>query len=115
MPRPRPGRRPRQAARSRGGARGRRPGRGRGMTRFAYALAWVLAAPLALVRLAWRARRQPGYLAHVAERFGFYRGTASTQPLIWIHAVSVGETRAAAPLVAAFAVRHPRQRILLTH
>jgi 3-deoxy-D-manno-octulosonic-acid transferase len=85
------------------------------MTRFAYALAWLLAAPLAVGRLAWRARRQPGYLERVGERFGFYRGAASRQPLIWIHAVSVGETRAAALLVAALAVRHPRHRILLTH
>ena len=84
------------------------------MTRFLYRLAWLVLAPLALVRLAWRARRQRGYLAHVAERFGRYQPVAPARR-IWIHAVSVGETRAAAPLVEALAASHPRHRILLTH
>jgi 3-deoxy-D-manno-octulosonic-acid transferase len=84
------------------------------MMRLAYALAWLVAAPLALLRLAWRSRRQPGYLAHLGERFG--GGPPVPQvPRIWIHAVSVGETRAAAPLVAALARRHPGHRILVTH
>ena len=84
------------------------------MTRLAYALAWALAAPLALLRLAWRARRQPGYRAAIGERFGFF-APADRARRIWIHAVSVGETRAAAPIVAALAERHPGHRILLTH
>ena len=84
------------------------------MMRLAYALAWLVAAPLVLVRLAWRSRRQPGYLAHLAERFGG-GPPAPDVPRIWVHAVSVGETRAAAPLVAALALRHPRHRILVTH
>ena len=84
------------------------------MMRLAYALAWLVAAPLALVRLAWRARRQPGYLAHLAERFGG-GPPAPDVPRIWVHAVSVGETRAAAPLVAALARRYPGHRILVTH
>jgi 3-deoxy-D-manno-octulosonic-acid transferase len=84
------------------------------MTRFLYALAWALAAPLLIARLAWRARRQPGYLARLGERFGFY-APVDAAPRIWIHAVSVGETRAAAPLVEALAARHPGHRILLTH
>lgn len=71
-------------------------------------------APFALLRLAWRARRQPDYLRHVGERFGRYAFDAST-PLIWIHAVSVGETRAAQPLVHALRRAHPDHRILLTH
>jgi 3-deoxy-D-manno-octulosonic-acid transferase len=84
------------------------------MMRLAYTLAWLVAAPLALVRLAWRARRQPGYLAHVAERFGG-GPPAPPVPRIWVHAVSVGETRAAAPLVAELARRYPGHRILVTH
>jgi 3-deoxy-D-manno-octulosonic-acid transferase len=70
--------------------------------------------PWALLHLAWRARRQPAYLRHLGERFGFYRIRAG-KPLIWIHAVSVGETRAAEPLIAALAARHPDHAILLTH
>jgi 3-deoxy-D-manno-octulosonic-acid transferase len=84
------------------------------MTRFLYGLAWLLLAPLAVLRLAWRSRRQRGYLARLAERFGAYAPVAPA-PRIWIHAVSVGETRAAAPIIDALAASHPRHRILLTH
>ncbi len=84
------------------------------MTRLWYALLWLAAAPLALARLAWRSRRQPGYLDALGERFGSYPPAAAA-PRIWLHAVSVGETRAAAPIVAALARRHPGHRILLTH
>ena len=85
------------------------------MMRAAYGLAWAVAAPLAVARLAWRARRQRGYLEHVGERFARYGGPASGAPRIWVHAVSVGETRAAAPLVEALIARHPDHRFLLTH
>jgi 3-deoxy-D-manno-octulosonic-acid transferase len=84
------------------------------MTRLAYALLWWIATPFVWIRLAWRARRQPGYLAHWRERFGRY-APVEDAPRLWIHAVSVGETRAAAPLVDALAARYPRHRILVTH
>ena len=71
------------------------------MTRYFYSLIFYLATPLILLRLLWRARQQPAYLQHMGERFGFY-GAQPKQPLIWVHAVSVGETRAAQPLI----VRH---------
>lgn len=74
------------------------------------------ALPLAVARLAWRARREPGYREHMGERFGRYApAPAAAQPLLWIHAVSVGETRAAEPLVHALRRRYPDHRILLTH
>ena len=84
------------------------------MTRVAYALLWWVATPFVWMRLAWRSRRQPGYLEHWRERLGRY-ATVEKVPRIWIHAVSVGETRAAAPLVDALARRYPSHRILLTH
>ena len=84
------------------------------ITRALYAAAWALALPIALVRLALRSRRQPGYLHAVAERLGRY-ATAPDAPVIWVHAVSVGETRAAAPVIAALRRAHPGHRILLTH
>jgi 3-deoxy-D-manno-octulosonic-acid transferase len=84
------------------------------MTRFVYALAWWIAAPLAVLRLLWRARKLPGYSARISERFGRYE-EATAMPRIWIHAVSVGETRAAAPIIEALAASHPGHRILLTH
>ncbi len=83
--------------------------------RLIYTLLLYLATPLLLLRLLWRARRQRAYLQHIAERFGFYAGSVETGPWIWVHAVSVGETRAAEPLILALQQRYPRHRILLTH
>jgi 3-deoxy-D-manno-octulosonic-acid transferase len=72
-----------------------------------------LALPILLLRLWWRGRAEPGYREAVPERFGIY---ALERPaaLIWIHAVSVGEARAAEPLVRALASALPDQRILVT-
>lgn len=84
------------------------------MTRSVYAAAWWIATPFVWLRLAWRSRKQPGYLERWRERFGRY-DAAEKAPRIWIHAVSVGETRAAAPLVEALSARYPRHRILITH
>ena len=83
--------------------------------RFAYGLLLYLALPFVLLRLGWRARRQPQYAQHMGERFGFYHGDSVPQPLIWLHAVSVGETRAAEPLVQALRTKYPGHQILLTH
>ena len=70
--------------------------------------------PFLPLRLAWRARNQPEYLQHIGERFGFYSAKPS-KPIVWLHAVSVGETRAAAPLIKLFQERNPDYQILLTH
>ena len=82
--------------------------------RFVYAVAWLVVTPFVIARLAWRARKQPGYLQHLGERFGRY-GAAPAAQRIWVHAVSVGETRAAALLIASLAKRFPSHRILVTH
>lgn len=79
-----------------------------------YTLLLVLLLPYILFHLLWRSRRQPEYLRHIGERFGFYHGKPAA-PLIWLHAVSVGETRAAVPLVGQLQARYPEHRILLTH
>jgi len=79
-----------------------------------YTLALYLLLPWALAHLWLRARKQPEYLQHLAERFGKFE-VPPAAPLIWIHAVSVGETRAAEPLVKALRERAPDHRILLTH
>ena len=83
--------------------------------RLAYTALILLALPAALARLMWRATREPAYRAHVGERFGRYEHERPNGALIWIHAVSVGETRAAQPLVEALLARYPHERILLTH
>ncbi|HVQ23702.1 MAG TPA: glycosyltransferase N-terminal domain-containing protein, partial [Planctomycetota bacterium] len=84
------------------------------MTRALYALLWLLATPFVVLRLLVRSRRQRGYAEHLGERFGRYP-PAPRAKRIWIHAVSVGETRAALPLVDALAKSHPGHRILVTH
>ena len=79
----------------------------------AYQLLWHLLLPLAFIRLAWRARHASSYLHHIPERLGFGYSKPITQGSIWIHAVSVGETRAAQPLIAAYLAKG--ESILLTH
>lgn len=83
-----------------------------------YSLIWWLGLPVVLVRLWLRGKKEPGYRAHIGERLGFYRqlSAMSTRPrIIWVHAVSVGETRAAQPLIDALLAAYPVHTILLTH
>ncbi|MFZ3018954.1 MAG: lipid IV(A) 3-deoxy-D-manno-octulosonic acid transferase [Gallionella sp.] len=82
--------------------------------RILYTLALWLLLPYVLLHLLWRARKQPEYLSHIAERFGVYPGHDG-KPVIWLHAVSVGETRATQNLVARLRATYPDHRILLTH
>jgi len=83
--------------------------------RLLYSLMWWLALPLVLGRLWWRGRREPGYRTHLGERLGFYGRRPDKRLTIQVHAVSVGETRAAEPLVEALLAARPDCRILLTH
>ena len=83
--------------------------------RLLYSLAWWLALPLVLGRLWWRGSKEPGYRQHLAERLGFHRDAPPAMPLLWVHAVSVGETRAAQPLIEALLAQYPGHGILLTH
>ncbi|GJH02938.1 lipid IV(A) 3-deoxy-D-manno-octulosonic acid transferase [Paraburkholderia terrae] len=87
------------------------------MLRVIYNALWWLIAPLAVLRLLIRSRKERGYREHIGERFGFTRGRVPEDdtPLIWVHAVSVGETRAAQPLIEALLKARPDARILLTH
>lgn len=80
-----------------------------------YSIGWWLVSPLAMLYLLWRSRRQPEYRRHWAERWGVVRARSGRTPLVWVHAVSVGETRAAQPLVDALLARDPALRVLLTH
>ncbi len=85
--------------------------------RLIYSVAWWLALPLVLLRLFVRGRKEPGYRQHIAERLGFYQGVVYDRalPVIWLHAVSVGETRAAQPLIDALLAAYPAHTLLLTH
>jgi 3-deoxy-D-manno-octulosonic-acid transferase len=83
------------------------------MWRAGYRLLLWLAFPWVLARLWWRGRGEPGYRRHVGERFGFY-GERPARAVIWLHAVSVGETRAAEPLARALLARYPGSQLLIT-
>ena len=87
------------------------------MLRLLYRALWWVVAPLAVLRLFIRSRRERGYREHIGERFGFARGRVPEDdaPLIWVHAVSVGETRAAQPLISALMQARPDARLLITH
>ena len=87
------------------------------MARALYTLLWWCAVPILPLRLWWRGRREPLYRAHVGERFGRYAGAARAAggEVLWVHAVSVGETRAVAPLIERLARERPLRTILLTH
>ncbi len=87
------------------------------MLRAIYNALWWIIAPLAVLRLLIRSRKERGYRRHIGERFGYSRGRLpeDNAPLIWVHAVSVGETRAAQPLIDALMKARPDARILLTH
>lgn len=80
----------------------------------AYSALWWLVLPLVLFRLWWRGRKEAGYRLHIAERLGLY-STQFSSPLIWVHAVSVGETRAAEPLINELLKKYPQHQVLLTH
>lgn len=72
------------------------------------------AVPAYLLRLLWRSRHEPPYRQAMGERLGFYRSEPSSG-WVWVHAVSLGETRAAAALVQALRAQRPGLRLLLTH
>jgi 3-deoxy-D-manno-octulosonic-acid transferase len=82
-----------------------------------YSLLMWLAQPLLRRKLVRRSQQEPGYAQAIDERFGHYAQAvpAHDGPTVWIHAVSLGETRAAAVLIAALRLQWPTMRLLLTH
>lgn len=82
------------------------------MLHFLYSLFFRLALPLVLLRLWWQGRKNRDVRRDWQQRLGFV--PASEQPVIWVHAVSVGETIAAGPLVKALLERRPDIPILMT-
>jgi 3-deoxy-D-manno-octulosonic-acid transferase len=85
-------------------------------------LMWAM-QPLLRSKLRRRGLKEPGYLEHMEERFGVYANTLDTashtkkssRTCIWVHAVSLGETRAAEVLLHALRAEYPEVRIVLTH
>jgi 3-deoxy-D-manno-octulosonic-acid transferase len=86
--------------------------------RSAYSMLLRALRPAYTLRLWWRGRVEPLYRHAIAERFGDYARVAaelSTAGSVWVHAVSLGETRAAAALIDALRFERPGMRLLLTH
>jgi len=103
------------------------------LTRFLYNIAFHLLLPLILLRLVWRSLWGPSYMRRLRERFGFVGAAQSAhhwrerfgfvamardahryQRWIWVHAVSVGESNAAAPLIRKLQLEHPDCGIVVT-
>jgi 3-deoxy-D-manno-octulosonic-acid transferase len=110
--------------------------RGGRLARLAYSALLQVLQPLYLLRLWWRGRREAAYRRAIGERFGRYAGRPKPDPAqpdrapvgdgdapgpqqpspcVWIHAVSLGETRAAATLVTRLRHRCPTMTLVLTH
>ena len=88
------------------------------MIRWVYSLFMGLLQPLVPLRLRKRARAEPVYAQAIEERFGRYGAQvagAVSPGYVWVHAVSLGETRACAALVAQLRQALPGMRLLLTH
>ena len=82
--------------------------------RHVYSALLYLFTPLVMLRLVLRSVREPAYRRHWRERFGFVPAPASSPGVIWVHAVSVGEVHAAAPLVELLLREHPGRPLLFT-
>ena len=80
-----------------------------------YSLAMRALQPLLRRKLQRRGLEEAGYLHAIEERFGHYTQPVTDGGYVWVHAVSLGETRAAAVLLEALRAAHPDIRILLTH
>ena len=83
--------------------------------RLFYSALYYCLLPLLLLRMLWRSRRARGYRARLPERFGIFPARSRlAPPAIWVHAVSVGEVLAVAPLVEALLANHPAYPVLVT-
>jgi 3-deoxy-D-manno-octulosonic-acid transferase len=86
--------------------------------RAVYSALLYMLSPLVPLYLLWRARRQPEYACAWGERFAWCYGQAqrsSAPRRVWLHAVSLGETRAAKPLVDALLASADEVHVILTH
>lgn len=82
--------------------------------RLAYSALLILLLPAILLRMLLRSRRAPAYRHRLAERFGVFPAPEDSRPGIWIHAVSLGETLAARPLIERLLAEWPDHRLIVT-
>ena len=83
------------------------------MYRLLYSALWYLLCPLILLRLFLRSRKNPAYRKNWQQRLGYIQ--CDQTPRIWLHAVSVGETIAARPLVEAILQQYPDHTLLISN
>ena len=83
------------------------------MMRRLYTVLIYCAVPFAFAAVLWRGLRDRSYWQGLSERFGWGR-RIEPAPAIWLHAVSLGEMSAAAPLVRALRARYPENALVLT-
>ncbi|THD00561.1 3-deoxy-D-manno-octulosonic acid transferase [Panacagrimonas perspica] len=81
--------------------------------RWLYLLLLYLLTPVVLLRLVWRSRQIRVYRERIGERFGFVPRPAQGVA-VWVHAVSVGESLAALPLIRQLVERHGQGRVWVT-
>ncbi len=81
--------------------------------RLLYSLILYVIFPFIILRLLWRSWKNRAYRQRIHERLGLFKCNF-TKPVIWVHAVSVGETVAAKPLVEALLDQYPDDQLLVT-
>ena len=79
------------------------------LIRFGYVIATYLMLPLILIHLLYKSLGDGNYLKRIKERFGF-NGNPLNEEIIWVHAVSYGEVKAASPLVDQLIKRYPKKQ-----
>lgn len=84
--------------------------------RYLYSALFYLLLPFILLRMLLRSRKAPQYRRRLAERFGYFTCPANitTGRVIWVHAVSVGEALAAAPLIEDLLRDYPDHQLVVT-
>lgn len=79
-----------------------------------YSALFILLLPFVVLRMLWRSRRAPAYRERLAERLGYFTPPADNRPLLWVHAVSLGETLAARPLIERLLDEMPHYQLAVT-
>ena len=77
-----------------------------------YTIFFYLATPFILLRLLWLSRKLPAYRHRIKERFGYIKPLPKAS--MWLHAVSLGETIAALPLIKVLLEKYPEQKLVIT-
>ena len=81
--------------------------------RILYIIATYLVLPIVFIHMLFKSFNDVTYLQRIGERFGYYKGE-KPQNILWVHAVSYGEVKAAIPLINKLRINFPQKRVLIT-